>query len=375
MIRFALFYITRLNDHEEIAGENMKQSAYLKLYGQLKEGILNGAYVYGDRFPSWRATAEESGLSLMTVRHAYEILCDEGWLTARERSGYYVAYRGEGEAEALPIIPEMTETIVPEDETVSGLPFGTYARMMRSVLNIHGERLMEKSPNTGCAELREALAAYLAAHRGMRVSPSQIVIGSGAEYLYSMIVHIIGTERPYGLENPSYQAIRLVYESAGVTCRMLSMGQEGIRRDALSGTDAGLLHVTPFHSWPSGITAGVSKRREYVSWAERRGGFLVEDDFDSELSASSKVEDTLFSLSPERVIHLNTFTRTLSPALRVGYMVLPMPLLTAFRERAGFFSCSVPVTEQMLLTELLKSGEFVRHLNRIRRNRRKARSD
>ena len=85
-----------------------------------------------------------------------------------------------------------------------------------------------------------------------------------------MIVHIIGTERPYGLENPSYQAIRLVYESAGVTCRMLSMGPEGIRRDALSGTDAGLLHVTPFHSWPSGITAGVSKRREYVSWAERR---------------------------------------------------------------------------------------------------------
>lgn len=368
-IMFILYNQMTCEDAED---NDMGQAAYLRLYEKIKEEIRAGAYTWGERFPSKRVTAEEMGLSVVTVQHAYEILCDEGWLTARERSGFFVAYREETDP-VPPILPEGPEPAVPGDGAIYGLPFPTYARTMRSVLNTWGERLMEKSPNNGCPELREALAAYLAAHRGIRVSPSQLVIGSGAEYLYGMVVHILGVDRPYALESPSYEAIRQVYESFGVTCRMLPMGRDGIRSDALGSTDAGLLHVTPFHSWPTGVTVGATKRREYLSWAEKRNGFLVEDDFDSELSVSSKAEDTLFSLSPERVIHLNTFTRTVSPALRVGYMVLPLPLVPVFRERAGFFSCSVPVTEQLLLAELMRSGEFVRHLNRMRRSRRKGR--
>ena len=190
------------------------------------------------------------------------------------------------------------------------------------------------------------------------------------KYLYSVIVRMLGTDRPYALENPSYDAIRLAYQSLGAACRMLPMNAEGICSDALAATDAAVLHVTPFHSWPTGITAGASKRREYISWAEKRDAYLVEDDFDSELSASSKAEDTLYSLSPERVIHINTFTRTVSPALRAGYMVLPSSLLSVYQEKAGYLSCSVPVTEQLFLTELLRTGEFVRHLRRIRRKKR-----
>ena len=349
----------------------MRQAAYLQLYEKLKGEILSGGYAFGSRFPSKRVTAEETGLSLVTVQHAYEILCDEGWLIARERSGFFVAYREADVPLQPPQIQEISEMPTPGDGAVYGLPFPAYARTMRSVLNTWGERLMEKSPNNGCAELREALTVYLAAHRGIRVSPQQLVIGSGAEYLYGLVVHMLGTGRPFALESPSYDAIRRVYESLGVTCRMLPMGREGIRSEALRNTDAGLLHVTPFHSWPTGVTAGAGKRREYLSWAEKRNGFLVEDDFDSELSVSSKAEEPLFALSPERVIHLNTFTRTVSPALRVGYMVLPAGLLPLYREKAGFFSCSVPVTEQLLLAELLRSGEFVRHLNRMRRSRRK----
>ena len=342
------------------------EAAYLKLYKELKHQILTGVYSYGERFPSKRATAHESGLSIITVAHAYEILCDEGWLTARERSGFFVAYN-EGRSISLPPMPEIPEAFPKEEGIRSILPFETYSRAMRSVLNNSGQKVMEKSPNKGCIEFREALAVYLASQRNMPVSPSQIIIGSGAEYLYSIIVRILGTDHPYALESPSYDAIHLVYESLGVTCRMLPMSSDGIYSDALAGTDASVLHVTPFHSWPTGIIAGASKRREYIHWAEKRNGYLVEDDFDSELSASSKAEDTLFSLSPERVIHINTFTRTVSPSLRVGYMVLPPSLLTVYQEKAGFISCSVPVTEQLLLTELLCSGEFVRHLRRVRR--------
>ena len=345
------------------------EAAYLRLYRDLKNQILSGAYSYGERFPSKRATADESGFSLITVQHAYEILCDEGWLTARERSGFFVAYN-EGGALSLPPVPDIPDAFPKEAEVDSALPYETYSRAMRSVLADCGRRVMEKSPNKGCPEFREALASYLASRRGMPVSPAQIIIGSGAEYLYTMIVRILGTSRVYALESPSYEAIRLVYESAGAVCRMLPMSSDGIRSGALAATDASVLHVTPFHSWPTGVTAGASKRREYVSWAEQRGGYLVEDDFDSELSTSSKAEDTLYSLSPGRVIHVNTFTRTVSPALRVGYMVLPPSLLPVYQEKAGFFSCSVPVAEQLLLTDLLRTGEFMRHLRRVRRKRR-----
>ena len=348
------------------------EAAYLRLYRDLKNQILSGMYAFGERFPSKRITAKDTGLSLITVQHAYDILCDEGWLTARERSGYFVAYSEKGSL-SLPPIPEIPDAFPREAEVQSGLPFQTYSRAMRSVLNNRGPKIMVKSPNQGCPELREALAAYLASQRGMSVSPSQIIIGSGAEYLYTVIVRMLGTDRPYALENPSYEAIRLVYESSGATCRLLPMSPDGLYSDSLAATDASILHVTPFHSWPTGITAGASKRREYISWAEQRGGWLVEDDFDSELSVSSKAEETLYSLSPDRVIHINTFTRTVSPALRVGYMVLPSPLLSVYQEKAGFFSCSVPVTEQLLLTELLRSGEFVRHLRRIRRKMRAVR--
>ena len=348
----------------------MPKPAYLQLYEKLRDQIATGSIPYGAKFPSKRVTAEETGLSVITVEHAYEILCDEGWLTARERSGFFVADHKSGD-EALPLPISAQEAPPVSDYAESGLPFATYARAMRGVLSAWGEKLMEKSPNSGCLPLREALASYLAARRGIRVSPAQIVIGSGAEYLYGLVVRMVGTGRPYALESPSYDAIRLVYESNGVSCLPLAMGPDGIRSECLRETDAALLHVTPFHSWPTGVTASASKRREYLAWAERHDAILVEDDFDSELSASSKAEDTLFALSPDRVIHLNTFTRTVSPALRVGYMVLPPKLLEKYRQKAGFLSCSVPVTEQLLLAELLQSGEFIRHLNRVRRSRRK----
>ena len=342
------------------------EAAYLQLYRELKKQILTGTYSYGERFPSKRTTARDSGFSLITVQHAYEILCDEGWLEGRERSGYFVAYHEKGSM-ALPPLPEIPDTFPKEGEVNSALPFETYSKAMRSVLSDYGEMIMKKSPNKGCVELREALAAYLASQRSMPVSPAQIIIGSGAEYLYSIIVHMLGTNQIYALESPSYETIRLVYERAGVTCRMLPMSSDGIYSESLTTTDASILHVTPFHSWPTGITASASKRREYVSWAEQRKGYLIEDDFDSELSASSKAEDTLYSLCPDRVIHINTFTRTVSPALRVGYMVLPPSLLSIYQDKVGFFSCSVPVTEQLLLTELLRSGQFIRHLRRVRR--------
>ena len=304
------------------------------------------------------------------MEHAYAILCDEGYLEPRERSGYFVSYSA---ADCFPVAePDSVRQLPSARDLADDFPFSVLAKTMRRVLSEYGESILVKSPNNGCTELRKAIAAYLARCRGINVAPSQIVIGSGAEYLYGLIVQLLGRERVFALENPSYEKIRRVYLANGVTCDMLRLGSDGIRTSELARTDASVLHVTPFHSFPSGITASAGKRSEYIRWAHSRGGYIVEDDFDSEFTLSSKAEDTLFSLEPKRsVLYLNTFSKTIAPSMRLGYMVLPESLTDAFEQSVGFYSCTVPVFEQYVLAELLSNGDFERHINRVRRRRRK----
>ena len=346
------------------------QSAYLQLYHQLRGDIVSGVYPNGKKLPSKRLLAEQTGVSVITVEHAYAILCDEGYLEPRERSGYFVSYSA---ADCFPVAePDSVRQLPSARDLADDFPFSVLAKTMRRVLSEYGESILVKSPNNGCTELRKAIAAYLARCRGINVAPSQIVIGSGAEYLYGLIVQLLGRERVFALENPSYEKIRRVYLANGVTCDMLRLGSDGIRTSELARTDASVLHVTPFHSFPSGITASAGKRSEYIRCAQSRGVYIVEDDFDSEFTLSSKAEDTLFSLEPKRsVLYLNTFSKTIAPSMRLGYMVLPESLTDAFEQSVGFYSCTVPVFEQYVLAELLSNGDFERHINRVRRRRRK----
>ena len=393
---------------------DLRQPAYLQLYNQIRNDITSGICPYHSKLPSKRFLASETGTSVITVEHAYDLLADEGYIESRERSGYYVIYK---ENELFPVAPstgdsgpaglgsaaggihtagsssapagasasddgafselhEITDIpirgpiVTPEQEQ---FPFNILARKARKVLSEYGESLLERSPNSGTVLLREAIARYLARSRRINVSPDQIIIGSGSEYLYNLIVQILGRERTFALEDPSYEKIRLVYEASGVHCELLPMDREGVRLSALRGSEATVLHVTPFNSYPSGITATASRRAGYIKWAASKDRYIIEDDFDSEFSMSTKAEDTLFSLEPQRsVIYMNTFTRTISPAVRVGYMVLPAEQCAAMIEKISIYSCTVPVFTQHLLAELIDSGDFERHINRVRRRRRQA---
>ena len=349
------------------------EKAYLQLYRQLKSDIVAGLYPIGSKLPSKRLLAEESGVSVITVEHTYRLLCDEGYAESRQRSGYFVIYKQsdfnsvtEAKHSVAPITPQIAEN----GET---FPFSVLSRTMRRVLSEYGERILIKSPNHGCAELRNAIAGYLARSNGITVDAEQIIVGSGAEYLYSLMLQLLGAERIYAIEDPSYEKIRKVYTAEGVGFEQLQLGKDGILTEELSKTKASVLHVTPFNSFPSGVSASASKRWEYLDFVSRRDGFIIEDNYDSELTVSTKNEDTLFSLSKNgSVVYLNTFSRTVAPSVRVGYAVLPKRLLGEFEQRLGFYSCTVPVFEQYVLTELLESGDFERHVNRIRRRRRKA---
>lgn len=353
--------------------EASRKPAYLQLYEQIKADIVSGILMQGSKLPSKRLLAEEAGVSVITVQHTYTILCDEGYVEARERKGYFVIYKRDDF-----LVGTDRAAITPQSKMPRHIhgdfPFSVLAKTMRRVLLDYGDSILVKSPNHGCGELRDALCSYLARSCGIVCRPEQIIIGSGAEYLYSLIVQLLGSDRVFALENPSYEKIRRVYEANGVRCDMLKLGHHGIKSSELERTEATVLHVTPFNSYPSGITAGASKRYEYLQWAEKRSGYIIEDNYESELTVSTKNEDTVFALSENgSVIYMNTFSKTVAPSVRVGYMVLPEKLLDNFEKKLGFYSCTVPVFEQYVLAELLNSGDFERHINRVRRERRKGR--
>ena len=348
---------------EKHAGE----SAYLQLYRQLRRDILEGVLPEGARLPSKRMLAMELGVSVITVEHAFALLVDEGCVEARPRSGFYVCYGGRA-APALPraALEDMSAAAAgPED-----FPFSVLARTMRGVLADYDRRILVKSPNAGCLELRRAIADYLRRSRGLSVRPEQILIGSGAEYLYGLVVQLLGRDRGYALEDPGYEKIRLVYEAHGAVCEALPLEEDGIDSAALASSRAGVLHVTPFHSYPSGITASAAKRQAYIDWARDRDGLIVEDDYDSELATLSPRIETLYSLAPERVLYLSTFSKLLAPAMRTGFLVLPEPLLEDYARRLDFYSCTVPIYDQYVLAEFIRAGHMERYINRRRRRMR-----
>lgn len=353
--------------------QRQEKPKYYYLYTAMKEDILSGVLKKNEKLPSKRSLAEHLGVSLITVENAYQMLKDEGYIESKERSGYFVT-------ELLPVVKaekvHHALTLLEEDiagdentEAISGMfPESLYFKTIRGVLTEYGSKLMERSPNEGCTILRNAIAKYLLRYRGIFAQPNQIVIGSGAEHLYNAVVRMMGNTIVYGLENPSYSQIRKVYEGMGARCELLPMGAEGIETEALEGTQAKVLHVTPFHSYPSNVTATVRKRQEYLEWARKNDGMIVEDDFDSEFFMPGKPIDTLYMTDVNQsVIYINTFSKSLSPAIRIGYMILPERLLPKYKETMAEFSCTVPVLDQYVLAEFIEQGYFEQHLNRVRR--------
>ena len=384
---------------------NSGESAYLQLYELLKRDIMLGIYSYSDKLPSKRTIAQDTGISIITAEHALELLCEEGYIEARQRSGYFVIFRdrdftvspGNEFEDAFKVRTNTfdantgsssgkTNTVNTRDnfgKFLSGaslssshgkadFPFSVLARTMRKVLLDYGENILIKSPNQGAEVLRREISSYLKRSRAIYVDPSQIVIGAGAEYLYGLIAQLLGRNRIYALEDPSYDKIEKVYRSLDITCDMLTMGNDGIISSELERTQATVLHITPFNSFPSGITAGISKKHEYLLWATKRQGYIIEDNYDSELTVSKKPEEPLFTLAGgSNVIYVNTFSQTIAPSIRVGYMILPKDMVDDFNDREGFYSCTVSLYEQYVLADLLRNGDYERHINRVRRNRRK----
>lgn len=345
----------------------MASTKYEALYRTLREQIRCGELSAGQKLPSKRVMAERSGYSVLTVQRAYGMLADEGYLVARERSGYFVCAPQELFIGAAP--PVCTDDLpLPDPSAAPAMETSVWFKTVRKVMSEQGERLFTKAPSMGCAVLRNAVAGHLRRYRGMQADPARIVIGSGAEQLYETAVKLLGRDKVFGIEDPCYARIPAAYLGMGAAVRPLAMGPDGIRTRALHAAPFDVLHVTPFHSYPSGATAPLAKRYQYLQWAQQDGRYIIEDDFDSEFYMPRHPIESLYSLDrSDRVIYINTFSKSISPAVRIGYMILPAALAARYEQQLGQQPCSVPVMDQYVLAEFIASGSFERHLNRARR--------
>ncbi len=343
---------------------------YFEVYRAVRDRILTREYAAGEKLPSKRVMADQYGCSVVTVEAAYAMLMDEGYVEARQRSGYFVC-RLEAlyKQDARPIRIEPLDE-QPEQAETQDFEYSLWFKTIRKVISEQGERLFVKSPNMGCAILRNVLADYLYRNRGMLAKPQNIVIGSGAEQLYESVVKLLGRDKLYGIEDPSYPMIEAVYVGEGAHIQKLKMGKDGVESRELADSTIDVLHVTPYRSFPTGVTTSILKKYEYLHWAGT-DKYIVEDDFNSEFYKPGQSAQTLYALDKcQQVIYINTFSKSLSPSMRMGYMILPDRLLETYRKVLGQFSCSVPVLDQYVLAEYIASGNFVRHLNRVRRKNR-----
>ncbi len=359
---------------------SMEERGDLPLYDYLsrriKEDIWAGVLKPGEKLPSKRALARNLEVSVVTVENAYAQLVAEGYLYTREKSGYFVSALETGArpapARTMPLPEE------PEGEWLldlrsggsgtEGFPFAVWARLLRRVISDEGERLLKVSPHSGVPELRQAIVGYLRQFRGIDVSPEQVVVGAGTEYLYNLIVQLLGRDKVFGLEQPGYPKAGKVYALNGAQCVPLTMDEQGVRVECVEDSGAQVIHLSPSHQFPSGVVTPIARRQSLLRWAqEGEGRYIIEDDYDSEFRFTGRPIPTLQSIDRGgRVIYMNTFSRTLAPSLRISYMVLPPALLEDYHRRLGFYSCTVPAMEQYTLARFLSGGGFETHVNRMR---------
>lgn len=360
---------------------------YLFLYKSIKNDIISGNLKPDEKLPSKRTFAENNGISTITIQNAYDQLISEGYLYTLPKKGYFVANisglntKHTNQAVnfdiKLPHKEEYKYDFSSNEINAENFPFSVWTRTSRDVLSNKKAELMQISPASGTQELRSAIASHLQSFRGMMVDPNQIVIGAGTEFLYGFITELLGKDKIYSIENPGYKKLISIYKRQNIECRYASIDDYGVLVEELERDQTDVAHICPNHHYPTGTTMPASRRYEILGWANKKESrYIVEDDYDSEFRVEGKPIPTLFSIDGcEKVIYMNTFSKSLTPTIRISYMVLPVHLANKFYEKLGFYSCTVSNFEQYTLAKFIFEGFFEKHINRMRVYYRKKRQN
>lgn len=359
---------------------HISQPIYKELYQNIRRDILNGTIKSGEKLPSKRTLAQNLGISTITVENAYDQLISEGYLYSELKKGYFVSdikNLSKPHPSSIPKArldikvnrkPSYYFDFASNNVESKNFPFSIWAKLSREVLSEMQDQVLQVSPSSGIEVLRNAIAKHLYSFRGMAVDPNQIIIGAGTENLYEILIKLFGTDKTFCIENPGYTKIRKVYEINKVECVFANLDENGINIQELRNSKAQIAHISPNHHFPTGITMPASRRYEILGWAnEKKDRYIIEDDYDSEFRQNGNPIPTLQSIDAfEKVIYMNTFSKSLASTIRISYMVLPEHLANLYYQTLDFYSCPVPTFEQYTLAKFIDEGYFEKHINRMR---------
>ncbi len=346
---------------------------YHQLYRHIAAAIQSGALAPGSRLPSKRRLCALAGVSMSTVEAAYSLLAAEGYVLARPRSGYVCADLLPPAPAAPVSVPETVPEPPPRwayDCSTSGVdtsvfPFSSWARITKEAV-YENPGLLQRGHPQGDLPLRTALAELLAHYRGVRCSPEQVVVGAGADYLLTLLLQLLRSQKSIALEDPGYPAAYAAAALHGRQAVPIPVDGEGMDPEALAASGAGLAYLTPSHQFPLGVTMPAGRRSRLLHWAASAPDrWLIEDDYDSEFRYSSRPIPALQGLDRAgRVVYMGTFSRSIAPAIRVAYMILPPALLERYHRTFSHGACTVSRFEQESLRRFLVQGLYGRHLRR-----------
>lgn len=356
-----------------------KRPLYEQIYQYVKDEIRSGRLKAGDRLPSTRLLADNLKISRCTTQMAYEQLLSEGYIESVPCKGYYIAgieelVRMEREPEPGLVFPRQevkkgpVVDFSPRGVDLERFPFNAWRKISKNTLVDDNKEMFAAGDPQGEYGLRAAVGNYLYTARGVHVRPEQIIIGAGSEYLWMLLAQILGGPRRMAMENPTYKQAYRVFSGVGMEVVPISMDASGMRIYELENSGADIAYVMPGHQYPTGIVMPVKRRQELLMWA--MGGknrYLIEDDYDSEFRYKGKPIPSLQGMDTAgKVIYIGTFSKSIAPAIRVGYLALPEKLLGAYRQRAGFYTSTVSRIDQNILYQFMIQGHYERHLNRMR---------
>lgn len=359
---------------------------YEQIYEHIKTEIKDGKLLAGERLPSTRSLAEYLQVARSTVDYAYEQLLSEGYIESRPYRGYYVCAMEElfsmeerkqqpsGTAEPEGEVREQTDRswdydFSPFDIDMSGFPFGVWKKITKNILTCANSDLFSKGEAQGDYDLRETISRYLYSSRGVNCSPEQIIVGAGNDYLLMLLEKILGRHVRIAMENPTYKRTYRIFQSFAYDIVTVDMDDSGMRTDRLTKENVSAAYVMPSHQFPTGTVMPIGRRLELLKWAA--GGaerYLIEDDYDSEFRYHGKPIPALLASDEQgKVIYIGSFSKSIAPAIRISFMVLPGSLLERYRRECSFYSCTVSRIDQRVLNEFIRDGYFERHLNKMRK--------
>ena len=378
-----------------------KQPLYEQIYEALREAILQGRILQGEKLPSTRFEADYLQVSRSTVELAYDQLVSEGYIHSEPYRGYFACdvrelydltdirsgemkqepFRtenkyGTAEAEGLhgktgsnPKKQTSYEIDFSLNElSMDNFPYNGLSKIMKNLLLDYGKQIMSSGSAFGEKNLKETICDYLYHARNVRCTPEQIIIGAGNEYLQLMLIQMLGTSHGVAMESPTYLRAYRTFKNAGLSVREVALDDAGMRVDLLRKTDASIAYVMPSHQFPLGIVMPMKRRLELLNWAvEEPERYIIEDDYDSEFRYKGKPIPALQGIDRSgRVIYLGTFSKSIASSIRVSYMVLPEHLLERYQECCGFYACTVPNLMQQAICQFMQEGYFEKNLNRMR---------